>query len=63
MDVRRAWVRGRALLLQVVRNVDGDNVIVFAAGLAFCALLSVVPVLGALVSTYGLVSDPAGVER
>jgi membrane protein len=40
-----------------------DNVALLAAGVAFYALLSLVPALVALVSVYGMVADPADVER
>jgi membrane protein len=38
-----------------------DNVGIVAAGVAFYAFLAFVPLLGALVLTYGLVADPASV--
>lgn len=40
-----------------------DNVALLAAGVAFFALLSLVPALVALVSVYGMVADPADIER
>ena len=43
--------------------MDRDNLVVFAAGLAFFALLCATPLLLAVVSIYGLVSDPVAVER
>jgi membrane protein len=47
----------------VTRDLDRDNVALFAAGLAFFALLSGTPLLVAIVSIYGLASDPLAVER
>lgn len=40
-----------------------DNVALLAAGVAFFALLSLVPALVALISVYGLVADPADIDR
>ncbi|HMJ74577.1 MAG TPA: YihY/virulence factor BrkB family protein [Iamia sp.] len=40
-----------------------DEVSLLAAGVAFYALLSLVPALAALVSIYGLVADPADIDR
>ncbi len=40
-----------------------DNLPLLAAGVAFFALLSLVPALAAVVSIYGLVADPADVDR
>ena len=40
-----------------------DNVTLLAAGVAFYALLALVPALVALVSAYGLVADPSEVEE
>ncbi|WP_448205520.1 YihY/virulence factor BrkB family protein [Azospirillum sp. sgz302134] len=40
-----------------------DNISIVAAGVAYYALFAIFPAIGALVSIYGLVFDPAGVER
>jgi membrane protein len=40
-----------------------DNLTLVSAGIAFYALLSLAPALAAIVSVYGLVSDPADVTR
>ena len=40
-----------------------DNVGLIAAGVAFYAFLALVPLLGAIVLTYGMVADPATVAR
>ncbi len=47
----RAWSEGK-----------DDNVGIVSAGVAFYAFLAMVPLLGALVLTYGLVADPAQVQ-
>lgn len=60
----------QALLLRPGRIVKGlwneigdDHLTVVAAGVAFYALLAVVPAIAALISIYGLVSEPTDVER
>lgn len=40
-----------------------DNISMIAAGVAYYALLAIFPAVGALVSLYGLVASPAGVEH
>ena len=57
------WHEWKDSLLRVVRDIDRHNIVIFAAGLAFFALLSATPLLVAVVSVYGLVSDPVDVER
>ncbi len=53
----------RDIALRVKREVSDDNVSFVAAGVAFYAFLSVFPAIAALISIYGLVADPADVER
>lgn len=48
---------------QVRQEVGDDHVGLLAAGVAFYGLLALVPALVALLSVYGLVADPATVER
>src|SRR5581483_3445673 len=52
---------------RILRNVydesNGDNVSVMAAGVAFWTFLSIFPAMSALISIYGLVSDPAIIAR
>lgn len=57
---KRGW---RDILLRVKDEVTTDNLSIVAAGVAFYALLAIVPAMGALVSIYGLVADPTDVER
>jgi membrane protein len=45
------------------REISEDNLSIAAAGVAFYAFLSIFPGLAAAVSIYGLVSDPADIER
>lgn len=56
----KAW---RAILGRVWTANTEHNVSLMAAGVAFYAFLSFVPLLGALVMSYGLVADPATVAR
>ncbi len=51
------------ILWSVVERVGRDNVTMVAAGVAFYALLAIFPALTAIVSLYGLFSDPAEVSR
>ncbi|MBD8677067.1 YihY/virulence factor BrkB family protein [Sphingomonas sp. CFBP 13720] len=43
--------------------VGYHNLTLMAAGVAFYAFLSIVPMLGAIVMTYGLIADPEAVSR
>ncbi|HEX8444858.1 MAG TPA: YihY/virulence factor BrkB family protein [Allosphingosinicella sp.] len=49
------------ILKRTYAESNKDNVSIVAAGVAFYAFLAFVPLLGALVLTYGLVADPASV--
>lgn len=55
-----AW---REILGRVWVKTGTDNISLLAAGVAFYAFLSVVPLLGALIMTYGLVADPATIAE
>jgi membrane protein len=44
-------------------RLDQDNISVIAAGVAFYGLLAIFPAMSALISIYGLVADPAVIER
>jgi membrane protein len=50
-------------LVRTSQQLKADQVPVLAAGVAFFALLALAPTLVALVSIYGMVADPADVER
>src|SRR6185437_13052186 len=52
---RPGWGR---LLANVYNETNRDNVSVMAAGVAFWTFLSIFPAMSALISIYGLVSDP-----
>jgi membrane protein len=56
----RGW---RDVAIRVKREIKQDDVPLLAAGVAFFALLALVPALVALVSVYGLVADPADIQR
>lgn len=47
----------KSVLLRTAREAGRDNVGLIAAGTAFYAFLAMVPMLGAVVLTYGLVAD------
>jgi membrane protein len=51
------------VLARTARQIREDNVVLMAAGVAFFALLALVPALVAFVSLYGIVADPADVDR
>ena len=51
-----------AIAKDVKAEIKDDNLVVASAGVAFFALLSIVPALMALVSIYGLVADPDDVR-
>lgn len=51
------------VLMRVKDETSDDNLSIIAAGVAFHWLFALFPALVALVSIYGLVADPADVER
>lgn len=53
----------RDILLSVKNAVSEDRLSLIAAGVGFFAFLSIFPALTALLSVYGLVSDPSQVAR
>ncbi|MHA3840109.1 YihY/virulence factor BrkB family protein [Sphingomonas aestuarii] len=57
------WPAWRAILLRVYAMNGFHNLTLMAAGVAFYAFLSFVPLLGAIVMTYGLIADPSTVGR
>lgn len=67
VDSRHPWQhpwRAWRSILKRVYTMDGyHNLSLMAAGVAFYAFLSFVPLLGAIVMTYGLFADPATVSR
>lgn len=57
------WPAWKSILLRVYAMNGYHNLTLMAAGVAFYAFLSFVPLLGAIVMTYGLVADPATVSQ
>lgn len=57
---RRGWLD---IAKRTKAEAKQDDVALLAAGVAFYALLALVPALAALVSIYGLVADPADIDR
>jgi len=57
------WPAWRAILLRIYAMMGYHNLTLMAAGVAFYAFLSFVPLLGAIVMSYGLIADPATVGR
>jgi membrane protein len=55
--------RARDVAMRLKADVKRDAVGLLAAGVAFYALLALVPSLVAIVSLYGLVADPTDIER
>lgn len=53
----------RDILLRVKDEQKKDNLSIVAAGVAFYLILAIFPALAAMVSIYGLVLDPADVQR
>src|SRR4051812_14760304 len=58
-----AWPAWKAILGRVWINSGRHNVGLMAGGIAFYVFLSFVPLLGALVMTYGLIADPSTVAQ
>jgi membrane protein len=56
----RAWWE---ILKRIWESTGSNNIALLSAGVAFYAFLSFVPLLGALIMTYGLVADPATVAE
>ena len=57
---KRGWW---SILERVYSSLKTKNLSILAAGVAFFAMLSVFPALAALVAIYGLLADPATVQR
>ena len=49
------------VLIRTARETSKDNAGLIAAGVAFYAFIAIVPTLGAIVLTYGLIANPATV--
>jgi membrane protein len=57
---KRGWW---SILKWVYASLKTKNLSILAAGVAFYAMLSIFPALAALVAIYGLLADPATVQR
>jgi membrane protein len=57
------WGEWKRTLKVVIRDISDDRLSIVAAALAFYAMLALFPGLIALVSVFGLIADPATVER
>ena len=57
------WLAWKAIFGRIYSMTGYHNLSLMAAGVAFYAFLSFVPLLGAVVMTYGLVADPATVAQ
>lgn len=57
------WAGWKQIALRTWREAGQDNVGLIAAGVAFYGFLALVPLLGAIVMSYGLVAEPATVIR
>lgn len=56
----RGW---KDILIRTYRSLSEDRVFALAAGVTYYILLALFPGLAALVSIYGLIADPADIER
>jgi membrane protein len=52
-----------AILGRVWESTWRDNLSIIAAGIAFYAMLALIPTIAALVAIYGLVADPADIQE
>ena len=57
------WPAWKQVLLRTWGEAGDDNVGLIAAGVAFYSFLALVPLLGAIVLSYGLIANPANVVR
>jgi membrane protein len=57
------WTDWRRVARRTARQIPVDNVPIVSAGVAFYAVLAVIPVAIMAVTIYGLVTDPAEAER
>jgi membrane protein len=57
------WAAWKQVLVRTWNESDDDNIGIVAAGVAFYGFLALVPLLGVLVLSYGLVAEPETVLR
>lgn len=60
---RLGWAAWKPILGRIWTNSGRHNLGLLSAGVAFYAFLSFVPLLGALVMSYGLIADPSTVAQ
>ena len=60
---RNTFKRYWGLLVRVSDRADADDADIVAAGLSFYGTLGLFPALLALVSLYGLISDPGAIQQ
>ncbi len=53
----------KEILARVFSEISDDRVMLIAAGVTYYLLLALIPALSAIVSTYGLVADPATIRE
>lgn len=58
---KSGWPTWRSILARTWQQTLADNIDLIAAGVAFYAFLALVPMLAAIVLTYGLLATPASV--
>jgi len=57
------WLGWKDILRRTWEEIGADNLGLVAAGVAFYWMLALFPAMAALISLYGLVADPADVQR
>jgi membrane protein len=57
------WSNWRRVLGRAAARIGPDHLWVMAAGIAFWGMLAIFPAIAALISVYGLVSDPAQIVQ
>ncbi len=57
------WKGWKSILMEVKHEIGADNVGIVSAGVAFYAFLAIFPAIMALISIYGLTTDPHQIER
>jgi membrane protein len=57
------WPAWKQVAIRTVKETGNDNVGLIAAGVAFYGFLALVPLLGAIVLSYGLIAEPATVIK
>ena len=58
-----SWTDWKQVLTRSYKEAGDDNIGLIAAGVAFYAFLAMVPLLGAIVLSYGLIAEPATVMK